>query len=206
MRRNVVPKRICGAIEDVDPAGFYAKLCSALQERRHQADFRERWSGLSGRTRILLGDGQSRDDAILVRVLRECGVPIVEKDVHKDLSFERYGDLIYFCDGWHEGRSHPEFHIEVENDLNELKGTISDLLFVQSHFRIAIFFGDLENGPRTWIDVLREYPFEQDEACRYMIITLPMRVEEGFPLGATAYWARAGHAVNEQCWTRCDWP
>jgi hypothetical protein len=200
-----MPRKICQLIRDLKPEVFFRKLCLALQEMQHQAGFRDEWSQWRGRTRILLGRGKSRDNALLARVLREWGVPITDQGVSGDLSFERYGDLIYFCDGWHEGQSHPEFHIEVENNPNEWRGTISDLLYVQSHLKVAIFFGDPKDSLQAWGDVLREYPFKPDASCRYMVITLPTDVEDEFPVGATAHWTEAAKAAETHRWTSRKW-
>jgi len=138
----------------------------------------------------------------LAAVLRRLGLPIGEQAVAETVSFERYGDLIYFGGEWFEGASHPEVHIEVENNFHELKGTISHLLFIQSHFKVAILYTDEHKGPEEWSEVFNAYPFCQNSDIRYIMIFLPTQVSGDFPNGAYAFWATAEDAKTPTGWER----
>ncbi len=197
-----MPNKFCDTVRGLSTGLFFRKLLEVLRAASDKPTFAEHWAQSKPRTDIMLGCGVDREKSLLVQALREVGLPIDDRDMVQEPSFERYGDLIYFSPDWYEGKSHPELHIEVENNIEELKGTISDLLFIQSHLKVAVFYADKDGGPKpdSWVRVFADHPFHQSSDIKYILIFLPTKVTAGFPERAYAYSASAGGVKDPASW------
>ena len=136
---------LCHNFEMVDLKVFYATLLRTfadIQKAKGPAffdqfnnspEFRTARNRVP-RTDLMLGCGKDNRAGVVPKALSEF---LCDSDVQ--LSYERYLDLIAFAGQWWEGRRIARAIAEVENNIAEFEGTLSDLLRYQAQQKIAYF-------------------------------------------------------------------
>ena len=92
------------------------------------------------RTELMLGSGKSRKNSIMYKTLENY---YGQNFDNNNCSFDRYADLIYSKQSyeyWYKGILFYDLIVEIENNINEYKGTISDLFRIQAKNKVAIFY------------------------------------------------------------------
>jgi hypothetical protein len=114
-------------------------------------------------------------------------------DGHKDVEvhFGRYIDILYQKGAWYNGDATWEWIGEVENDMAEFRGTISDLLRFQARRKLGVFYYhkqlEAENRAadiRAVFGYFEAGRFCEDPRTRYEILVLPEKLPDAGLLDA----------------------
>ena len=88
------------------------------------------------RTTLMLGSGGKRRLGLVPQAIMSSW-PDIDDSL---LSYDRYMDVVAFDGEWWEGKCVARLVVEIENDMREFKGTVSDLLRYQALLKVAVFF------------------------------------------------------------------
>lgn len=170
---------------------FVKKLREVMKERSKEPDFADRYNNKrKTRTELMLGSGESREKSIIYQTLEKY---YTEKlTVTVNVAFERYCDCIKYGGvekgkEWYDGKIYNDVLIEVENEIKEFKGTFLDLLRIQGHKKIAIFYFDepldLEQKKEDLKAVYKYFTgngFSEAKDTEYLIMFLPNKYDAAF--------------------------
>jgi hypothetical protein len=104
--------------------------------------------------------------------------------------FETYGDAwVQGGQNWWDGKELTRFTVEVENAIEEFKGTVSDLFRRQAHGKIAIFYQDHPDLAERWCQIREVFQyfsalgFAEAEVTAYLIIFGPEAMNQPNGIG-----------------------
>lgn len=102
--------------------------------------------------------------------------------------YERYVDVLVSGGDWYAGTMTYPGIVEVENEINEFKGTVSDLLKLQARWKIAIFYEnpDLERREDEIRAVFANFEgsgFREADQTEYLLILGPPEVTPDSGIG-----------------------
>jgi hypothetical protein len=132
------------------------------------------------RTDLILGDGNTRRSGVIYTALREY-----LGDKFTEPGFERYIDVIVSDGNWWTGEQIHRIAIEVENNIDEFKGTLSDLLKHQALQKVGIFYQrGLPDRKKYNKDIVNMFlyfykcQFRECDETEYLIILGPDEIDK----------------------------
>ena len=111
-------------------------------------------------------------------------------DTRLEHSYTRYGDIMVYESDWYSGKRTNLVVVEVENELDEFKGTISDLLRNQGRYKIGVFYQedrDFESRAAEIREIFGHFAgcgFREAADTRYLIVFGPTAISEAGGIGA----------------------
>ena len=173
---------------------FYESFKQVLSERAQKTDFISYYNNdktrlrdipkrKTGATILMLGHNSTdAKDGIIAKTVRKINAEYVNFENY------RYDCLVYREDDWFDGKRYIEMVIEVESNIKEFKGTVSDLLRMQGASKIGIFYFKLSEDKNKFVidrstqlaAVLKYFAsndFIEAEGTDYLLIFLPDRYE-----------------------------
>jgi hypothetical protein len=94
----------------------------------------------------MLGRGGDRRSGIVPQAIKKSWPDEV---TDSSLSFDRYMDVVAFVGNWWEGESVALLAVEIENNINEFAGTVSDLLRYQARHKVAVLYDAAARSKKT---------------------------------------------------------
>lgn len=189
-----------------DLRDFFTELINTMRKRvaENADDFHGRFSGkveyrrcktCSPRTDLILGTSGNRKSGI---VSVAADTFLSQKGV-REVSYDRYMDFAAFGGNWFAGTRIPLLAGEIENNIAEFKGTISDLIRYQARAKFAIFYDSSAPSRQEQIrkeihevfDCFRIEGFMEASTTEYLIVFGPSELEVGSGIGQwCALWLR----------------
>lgn len=190
-----------------DLRDFFSVLLDTLQKReKGSADFHNRFNNskeykrartCSARTDLMLGKSDDREKGIVRTAFHHFN----SSDLTGfELSFERYVDFIASQGDWWTGKKVALMTCEVESDLAEFKGTLSDLIRYQARQKVAVFYDNgiqsrreqMEGDVRDVFDHFKRQGFSEADDTEYLVVFGPEEIANGAIGNWCAMWFRYG--------------
>lgn len=167
------------------------KADSKIRAQFNNSPELKRAKNCSPRTDLMLGTGNDRN-GILARVLQSF-LGLEKQDPFLELSYDRYLDFVAYKGNWFDGGRIALVTVEVENNLVEFKGTLSDLVRYQAHQKLGVFY-DKEMASHVRrnriegdiLDVFNRFQgrgFVEAENTEYMLMFGPEQFDDGSGIG-----------------------
>ncbi len=100
--------------------------------------------------------------------------------------YERYTDICFQTGDWWAGEARWEWIAEVENNIAEVAGTVSDLLRIQAKRKLGVFYASdqknrqkVSQGVFTAFQAFRKGGFTEPDGTLYEILVLPDTLPPG---------------------------